>query len=96
MGETRAIGVADPGERFWLALIAVALALMVAVWVYGVYCYVQMVRHRRPGIPVSSLLWPREYLTERGRDFRRRALRSYAAFGVLALLLVLLNRLLPS
>jgi len=96
MGETRAIAVTDPGERFWLALIAVALALMVAVWVYGVYCYVQMVRNRRPGIPVSSLLWPREYLTERGRDFRKRALYSYATFGVLALLLVLLNRLLPN
>jgi hypothetical protein len=84
------------GERFWLALIAVALALMVVVWVYGVYCYVQMVRHRRPGIPVSSMLWPAEYLTERGREFRRRALHSYAAFGMLALLLVLLNRLLPN
>lgn len=83
------------GERFWLAVVALVLALLITAWVYGLYCYVQMVRHRLPGIPIFSLLWPREYLTERGREFRRRALRSYAAFGGLALLLVLLSRFLP-
>lgn len=78
-------------EQFWTALVAVLLALMTAAWAYGVYCYVQMVRHRLPGIPVSSMLWPAEYLSERGRAYRRRALQSYAAFGLLALLLLLVN-----
>jgi hypothetical protein len=54
-----------------------------------------MVRHRRPGIPASSLIWPAQFLSERGLHFRRRALRSYVAFAVLALILVLLNRLVP-
>jgi hypothetical protein len=82
-------------ERVWLAVIAGVLALMVSAWIYGIYCYVQMVRHRRPGVPASSLLWPPEYLTEQGRQFRRRALRSYAVFAALALLLVALNYLGP-
>jgi hypothetical protein len=83
------------GEQFWLAAIALVLALMLAVWVYGIYCYVQMVRHRRQGIPAFSMLWPADYLSERGREFRKRALRSYVTFAFLALLLVLLNQLLP-
>jgi hypothetical protein len=82
-------------EQFWSAVIAIVLALLVTVWAYGIYCYVQMVRHRHPGVPRHSLLWPAEYLTERGREFRSRALRSYVAFALLALLLVLLNWLLP-
>jgi hypothetical protein len=82
-------------ERFWTATAALVLALMVVVWAHGIYCYIQMVRHRRPGIPASSLLWPVEYLDERGREFRRRALRSYGVFFLLALLLLALNLLLP-
>jgi hypothetical protein len=64
------------------------LALAIAAWVYGIYCYVQMVRHRRTGVPVLSMRWPGEFLTERGREFRRRALLSYAVFAVVALLLM--------
>jgi hypothetical protein len=82
-------------ERFWLAVVSVVLALMVVVWAYGIYCYVQMVRHRQPGIRASSLIWPAEFLTERGREFRHRALRSYAAFALLAVVLILLNWFLP-
>jgi formate hydrogenlyase subunit 4 len=82
-------------DRFWMAVVAVLLALMIATWVHGIYCYVQMVRHRRPGIPAFSMLWPAEYLTERGMSYRRRALRSYVAFAVLALILVLVNQMLP-
>lgn len=82
-------------EDLTTAAVAVVLALMVVVWVHGVYCYVQMVRHRRPGIPASSLIWPAQFLSERGLQFRRRALRSYAAFAILALILILLNQLLP-
>jgi hypothetical protein len=76
--------------------LVLVLALVVAVWAYGVYCYVQMVRHRRPGVPALSMVWPAEYLTERGLEFRRRALWSYAAFGGLAVLLILLGRLVGS
>ena len=84
------------GETFWTAVVAALLALMIASWAHGIYCYVQMVRHRRPGIPALSMFWPTEFLTQAGITYRRRALRSYVAFAVLALLLVLVNRLLPA
>jgi hypothetical protein len=74
-----------------LVLASVVLALAVAAWAYGVYCYIQMVRHRLPGVPSLSMLWPAERLTKQGLEFRRRALWSYAAFAVLALLLVILG-----
>jgi hypothetical protein len=67
------------------------LALAVAAWGYGVYCYIQMVRHRQPGIPALSVVWPAECLTKRGLEFRRRALWSYAVFAALALFLVVLG-----
>jgi hypothetical protein len=76
-------------EQFALAMAAGMLAIAITAWVYGVYCYVQMVRHRRSGVPVLSMRWPAEFLTERGREFRRRALLSYAVFAVVALLLML-------
>ena len=82
-------------ETFWTAAIAILLALMIAAWVQGIYCYVQMVRHRRPGIPAFSMLWPADSLTDQGLRYRRRALRSYVAFAVLALLLVVLSQMLP-
>jgi predicted metal-binding membrane protein len=75
-----------------LAAAAVVLALTVLAWAYGVYCYVQMVRHRQPGVPALSVVWPAERLTKQGLEFRRRALWSYAAFAVFALLLVMLGR----
>ncbi|HEX2248894.1 MAG TPA: hypothetical protein VHH32_01015 [Gemmatimonadales bacterium] len=87
------MGSTEP-EPYWTVIVAVLLALMCAAWAYGVYCYMQMVRHRRPGVPAFSMLWPAEYLYERGRQFRSRALRSYAAFALLALLLILVNWLL--
>jgi predicted DNA repair protein MutK len=83
-------------ETFWTAVVAVLLALLITAWVYGIFCYVQMVRHRRSGVPAFSMLWPAEFLTEKGLQYRRRALRSYVAFGILALLLVLVNLLLPA
>lgn len=75
-----------------IALAAVVLALAIAAWIHGIYCYVQMVRHRRPGVPLFSLVWPSDFLSPRGIEFRRRALWSYAAVGFFALLLVLLGR----
>jgi hypothetical protein len=75
-----------------LAAAAVVLALTVLAWAYGVYCYVQMVRHRHPGVRALSVVWPAERLTKQGLEFRRRVLWSYAAFAVLALLLVMLGR----
>lgn len=83
-------------DQVWLACLAVLLALMAASWAHGLYCYVQMVRHRLPGVPAFSMLWPSQYLDERGRAYRRRALRSYLAFGFLALLLILFNQLMPA
>jgi hypothetical protein len=74
-----------------VAIAALVLALAVAAWGYGVYCYIQMVRHRQPGIPALSMVWPLERLTERGIEFRRRALWSYATFLVLAVLLMIVG-----
>lgn len=81
-------------ERLGLAVLAILFALAIALWLYGVYCYIQMVRHRAAGTSAFQLAWPSQQLTERGREFRRRALRAYAAFGLLALLLLLLATLL--
>jgi hypothetical protein len=81
-------------ERVGLALLAILFALAIALWLYGIYCYIQMVRHRAAGTSPFQLAWPSRHLTERGCEFRRRALRAYAAFGLLALLLLLLATLL--
>jgi hypothetical protein len=72
------------------AAAAGVLALIVLAWAYGVYCYVQMVRHRKPGVSALSIVWPAERLTKRGLEFRRRVLWSYAAFAVLVVVLMIL------
>jgi hypothetical protein len=74
-----------------LAIAAVVLALAAVAWGYGVYCYIQMVRHRQPGVPPFSMVWPADRLTKQGLEFRRRALSSYAAFTVLAVVLMILG-----
>jgi hypothetical protein len=79
-----------------LAAFSLGVALAIALWAHGVYCYVQMVRHRRPGVSAFELAWPPERLTPLGLEYRRRALRSYAAFAILALLLMLFGKLLTA
>ena len=71
---------------------SVGLALAIALWAYGVYCYVQMVRHRRPGVSPLELAWTPERLTPLGLAYRRRALRSSAAFVLIAVALMVLGR----
>lgn len=78
-------------ERLGIALLAIGCAIAIALWFYGVYCYVQMVRHRVRGTSAFRIAWPPEQLTERGREFRRRALRTYAWFGLVALVLFILT-----
>jgi hypothetical protein len=78
-------------EKLGTAVLALGLAGAFALWVYGVYCYVQMVRHRTPGAHPFQVAWPPDQLTPAGRDFRRRALRAYALFALLALVLLLLS-----
>jgi hypothetical protein len=78
-------------ERLQVALLAIGCAAAIALWLYGVYCYVQMVRHRAPGVSPLQIAWPSENLTDRGREFRRRALRTYAVFALLALVLLFLT-----
>ena len=80
-------------EKLGIGLVALGLAGAVALWSYGVYCYVQMVRHRTPGAHPFQVAWPPQQLTPRGREFRRRALRAYAWFAVLAVVLLLLTKL---
>jgi hypothetical protein len=80
---------AQNGEQLALAIVAVLLAVGVSAWLYGVYCYIQMVRHRKAGVPLLSMMWPAQFLTQRGQEFRRRALLSYGVFAIVGLLLVL-------
>lgn len=75
-----------------LAAAAAVFALAILAWAYGVYSYVQMVRHRQPGVPALSIIWPEHNLTRRGLAYRRRALQSYGVFLILALFLILLGR----
>jgi hypothetical protein len=78
-------------EPVGIALLAIGCAIAIALWLYGVYCYVQMVRHRVQGTRSFQIAWPPDHLTERGREFRRRALRTYAWFALVALVLFLLT-----
>ena len=78
-------------ERSGTALLAIACAIAIALWGYGVYCYVQMVRHRVRGASPFQIAWPAGQLTEQGREFRRRALRTYAWFALVALVLFILT-----
>jgi hypothetical protein len=78
-------------ERLQVALLAIGCAAAIVLWLYGVYCYAQMVRHRAPGVSPLQIAWPPEHLTDRGREFRRRALRTYALFALLALVLLFLT-----
>ena len=79
-----------------LAAFAFGAAVATALWVHGVYCYVQMVRHRRPGVSPLEIAWSPDRLTPLGLEYRRRALRSYAAFGILAVLLMVVGSLLAA
>ena len=76
-----------------LAAFSIGAAVAIALWMHGVYRYIQMVRHRRPGVSPLELAWTPERLTPRGLEFRRRALRSYAAFALLAVALVAIGSL---
>jgi hypothetical protein len=78
-------------ERFGIAVIAIGCAMAVVLWAYGVYCYVQMVRNRIPGTHPLQLAWSPAQLTPRGLDYRRRALRAYLWFAVVAVLLLLVS-----
>ncbi|HWB40498.1 MAG TPA: hypothetical protein VG500_04520 [Gemmatimonadales bacterium] len=77
-----------------LAAFSLGAAIAVGLWAHGVYCYVQMVRHRRPGVSALEVAWSPDRLTPAGLEYRRRALRSYAAFAILAVLLMIAGRLL--
>ena len=79
-----------------LAAFSFGAAVAIALWVHGVYCYVQMVRHRRPGVSPLEVAWSSDRLTPVGLAYRQRALRSYAAFGILALLLMVAGSLLAA
>jgi hypothetical protein len=79
-----------------LAAFSIGAAVAFALWVHGVYCYVQMVRHRRPGVSPFEVAWSPDRLTPLGLEYRRRALRSYAAFSILAVLLMVAGSLLAA
>jgi hypothetical protein len=80
-------------ERLGIAVVAVGCAMAIVLWGLGVYYYVQMVRHRVPGTSPMQLAWSRAQLTPRGLEFRRRALRAYLWFAIVAILLLLVSAL---
>jgi hypothetical protein len=79
-----------------LAAFSLGAAVAIGLWVYGVYCYIQMVRHRRLGVSPLEVAWSPDRLTPLGLEYRRRALRSYAAFGILAVVLMVAGSLLAA
>jgi hypothetical protein len=81
-------------ETLAIGLMAIGCASAITLWIYGVYCYVQMVRHRVRGAHPLQVAWLPDQLTDRGREYRRRALRAYVGFAALALVLLLLTGLL--
>ena len=81
---------------FGLAAFSLGVAVAIVLWLYGVYCYIQMVRHRRPGVDPLEVAWSPDRLTPLGVEYRRRALRSYAAFGILAVLLMVAGSMLAA
>ena len=58
-------------------------AAMVAFWLHGVWEYIQMVRHRKPGTSPFSVSWAPDRLTDEGLRHRRRVLLSWASIAVL-------------
>jgi hypothetical protein len=78
-------------EQYGLAVLAILVASATALWMYGAYCYIQMVRHRRRGVNPFRVAWFAEVLTEQGPAFRRRALRAYVAFALVGLGLITLG-----
>ena len=66
-------------------------ALILAVWLHGLWAYVQMVRHRRPGTSAFSVSWSPGRLTPEGLRHRRRVLWSWAAIAILLVSALLLG-----
>ena len=56
---------------------------MVALWIHGIWAYVQMVRHRRPESSAFSVSWAPDRLTPEGLRYRRKVLWSWAAIAIL-------------
>ena len=58
-------------------------AAMVALGAHGVWEYIQMVRHRKPGTSALAVSWAPDRLTPEGLRHRRRVLLSWASIAVL-------------
>ena len=66
-------------------------AAMVALWLHGIWEYIQMVRHRQPGTSAFSVTWAPDRLTAEGLRHRRRVLLSWASIAVLLLAALLIG-----
>ncbi|HEX6643587.1 MAG TPA: hypothetical protein VF037_02860 [Gemmatimonadales bacterium] len=66
-------------------------ALILAVWLHGLWSYVQMVRHRRAGTSAFSVTWSPGQLTPEGLVHRKRVLWSWAAIAILLVAALLLG-----
>lgn len=66
-------------------------AALLALWLHGVWEYIQMVRHRKPGASAFSVSWAPDRLTPEGLRHRRRVLLSWASIAVLLVAALLLG-----
>jgi hypothetical protein len=85
-------------ERTWITgppvretLLRAFGVLILAVWLHGLWAYVQMVRHRRPGASAFSVSWSPAQLTDEGLRHRKRVLWSWAAIAILLVSALLLG-----
>ena len=58
-------------------MIALLFALVLVVvkfgaWLYGIYCWVQALRHRRPGLPYYGIVPTVDQVLPAGRSYVRR------------------------
>ena len=71
-----------------LALILVTVNL--GAWIYGVYCYLQAFRYRRPGLPHYGIIPTDDQVLPAGRLYVRR----WAMAGLVALSTTMLGAML--
>jgi sterol desaturase/sphingolipid hydroxylase (fatty acid hydroxylase superfamily) len=76
--------------RGFQLILALFLLLFVIVkfglWMYGSYCYVQALRHRRPGLPYYGMVPTPDQVLPAGRVYVRRwAIAWFAALGTTVL-----------
>ena len=73
---------------FLFALVLVVVKF--GAWIYGIYCWVQALRHRRPGLPYYGIVPTADQVLPAGLPYVRRWLLAWlVALGATVLVAVL-------